>query len=262
LRSKFIFEKFEEESDPVYDMRIGLRAIYDNIKPNDIFKVKKDIISSNNTILFPKNTLILINTIYRQPGKEYDVCLGCDVINKQGYVIEYGYSSWLWSYKFFKEYFEPYHLVKETLDEKFTQESDPIKDLGIGINQKNFFEHRVMKTLSALAPESIDVLESFFNTDIDNIYLLYWESDASGTIHGIINVITIEKILKNSKKIYTKKYVNTYTRSNTNEPVIFTGYKTKIGKIGTFEYNNTAFVGKQYIGDLISIFYLTRKIKY
>jgi hypothetical protein len=43
MRAKLVFEKFEEKSDPIQDMGIGPRYVYDNLKSGDVLMITKDL---------------------------------------------------------------------------------------------------------------------------------------------------------------------------------------------------------------------------
>ena len=72
MKAKFIFEAFTQDSDPIRDMGIGLKGIYDNIKIDDVFRVKKDIISTTGKLMYREDTLLRIINVERYPKEEYE----------------------------------------------------------------------------------------------------------------------------------------------------------------------------------------------
>jgi len=130
LISKYIDldEKFTEDSDPINDMGIGMEGIYKNMKPGNMFKLKKSLPSFN----YVKGNCIFIFKVKKR-GDEIDIKYNLYqneyMMKGDLHGIGTGNSrSWSISLDFFKEYFEPIYI-----NEKFTEDSDPIDDMDIGI---------------------------------------------------------------------------------------------------------------------------------
>jgi len=140
-------------------------------------------------------------------------------------------------------------ILKEHINEKFTSDSDPIKDIGIGLNQYKFRAkpYQVENTLNALGDELTEIIVNEFNEHINNIYYI-------GTISREENHIQARKA-----KIYTTKEnlvsqieIDNYTEGY-EVPVTFQLFETIIGKIGVIHFRgiNSPMVCSRYIGDLL-----------
>lgn len=116
LVRQYINEKFEEETDPIHDMGIGLKVIYDNIKPGDTFMLIKDI----PTLGEQYKQGICIEVI----KKEEEYTSGEDITiyyNQYNSIKDYQHKRidhdhydysvpWVWTYDFFKNYFRPIYI--------------------------------------------------------------------------------------------------------------------------------------------------------
>ena len=150
-----INEVFTSDSDPIQDMNIGLPTLFKNLKSGDILKLKKDIkILGSNNYFFKKDSYLKIDNVVEYIIDEEKIRFNFsykDNLEKEWIRV---YTPWRLSYKWFKEYFTIEEL-SESLNEKFTDESDPIHDLGIGIfhehNFKNFSQ--VAKFMVKIIPE-------------------------------------------------------------------------------------------------------------
>ena len=111
MRAKFVNEKFTEESDPIADMGIGLRGVYNNLKSGDVFRLKKSLPKFENRN-YVKGHLIRLIDVREHPRESYDKVVWYNFINRKGNEIfaAKNYQPWSWSYDFFKEYFEPVNL--------------------------------------------------------------------------------------------------------------------------------------------------------
>ncbi len=67
LVREHINEKFKEESDPIQDLGIGLKTIYNNLKKGDVLKVKKNFIAGGKLtpILIKDGMFITISDFSR-----------------------------------------------------------------------------------------------------------------------------------------------------------------------------------------------------
>lgn len=132
MRAHFVFEKFSKESDPVKDMGIGLPD-WNNLKPGTILRAKNDIgidsyMRFNNASGYDhisKGNRIQIKKLnYNWHGAEL--------------YIHDGWHSITGTLKQFKNRFDidGYQKLKESLNEKFKEVSDPVKDMGIGYKKR------------------------------------------------------------------------------------------------------------------------------
>lgn len=135
-----INEKFEQNSDPIHDLGIGERAVWDSLKNGDILRIKNNINPSH-----PKDVYIVIYDIikinkdlidfrYYQYNSKNELLANLNK-NKKNKPA----ASWSMRFDFFKHNFELIH--PDTLNEKFEEDTDPIHDLGIGKNTLKFRDY-------------------------------------------------------------------------------------------------------------------------
>ena len=152
-----INEKFVQDSDPVHDLGIGLLGIYQNLKAGDIFILKKSL---DNFGILPGAKLKI--TKVWGPSDDNYIYVDCEVKNNE-YDQWKRINSWGWDFEFFKEFFEPTY-IKEFLNEKFVQNSDPVKDMNIGLIRK-------FKDICKTIKENIAINWESFETDEDELML-------------------------------------------------------------------------------------------
>lgn len=148
--------------------------------------------------------------------------------------------------------------VKESLNEKFTQESDPIKDMNIGVDPKRF-EHRSLEYYyTAVSDEELQTLKKFFKTNKDKIfYIGNSDSKYAKKVEKIIS-------LKSTKLIFQKKFKDTHNFFSISN---IKCYETKYGKVVISEADverrrtGTARHLKWYLCDISFAAYLDYKYK-
>lgn len=122
--SEHINEKFEQDSDPIYDLNIGLKGIFDNLKEGDVFRIKKDLPNLNKKV----GSYVVIRSVTRDHEEHSPHTTRINYFfykNKKELLNDqFDYSSqWFISFDFFKEYFEYVDIeelkkfVKESLNE-------------------------------------------------------------------------------------------------------------------------------------------------
>jgi hypothetical protein len=153
MRAKFILEKFIEDSDPIHDMNIGM-----------IHQIKLWLKSINQPFQDKDNALIY-SVMYRKLDfVEYLLAAGADVHTNDDWALQWAsenghtevvkvlldasadvhavdYWALRWAshnghtevVKVLKDHIAKEKKIKESLNEKFTEDSDPIHDMGIGI---------------------------------------------------------------------------------------------------------------------------------
>lgn len=134
-RKEYINEKFEEDTDSIHDLGIGVKAIYDNIKEGDVFILKKDIPTLGK--IFIKGAYVEIHDVTTRPLDHYDKNIVYSLyLNKSHFKNKKpsDHNEWGWSYDFFKDYFLPIN-IKESMNEKFEEDDDPVHSMGIGIDR-------------------------------------------------------------------------------------------------------------------------------
>jgi hypothetical protein len=136
VREYIIFEKFIEDGDPIHDMGIGFNISMDFKSEYQLFDWLSEMLPAIlNTRTFPKNILNDPDSDGWYLHHKYSTAI-------QNYVSKYltikGDYSYFLPKKFHHFLKKKYpHLkswmIKESLNEKFTEDSDPIHDMGIGI---------------------------------------------------------------------------------------------------------------------------------
>jgi len=136
MRAQLVFEKFTEEGDPIADMSIG---VFYKLKPLDIIKCKKRIkprIKNTQFNFFIEPGMYsVIKQIYKD-GNDRIFNLSTYDNNPQKYFkevdIEFSGDEILSLTS--EQFFDHFEIVKsDVLTEKFTEDSDPIDDMGIGM---------------------------------------------------------------------------------------------------------------------------------
>lgn len=136
-------------------------------------------------------------------------------------------------------------VVREHINEKFSEESDPIRDLGIGLAQyeKKYQNYRLTTKL-ILTSKDVDEIHKSFGVVAMDLFYIGNEKDkwhANG-----LKMKHLEKLCKSSKIVYQNIYDEIIERRN--QTTIFTVYETKYGKVGTYEYTDNT--SKQYFGNI------------
>ena len=202
MRAKLVYEKFEEGGDPIKNMGVGLKGIYQNLKPGDEFRLKKSLPRIGKR--FKKGSIIRITDVVNYPTNEWDKNISFNFIEKpKGAITFYAdmSSNWGWNFEFFKEYLEPVYL-KESLNERFTDESDPIRDMGIG--DKGTIIKRELEKLA---------LENGFRSDEKSGYVE--AEDIEG--YGWKNVKIIESWYKEGEENFREITLYSYDDRETGE---------------------------------------------
>lgn len=136
MKAQFVFEKFSDEGDSIIDMGIGVKGIWNNLSPKMVFKLKKNIPSLGAR--YKKGLIVEITDVKERPETGQKVIIYNEFCNKRDYVnniTKHVPNPWWWDYDFFKEYFAKYFEfidLKESVNEKFEEVSDPIHDMSIG----------------------------------------------------------------------------------------------------------------------------------
>jgi len=167
-----IFEKFSEHSDPVRDLGIGAVRVYyffyisewaenrlidfnnpDHIKLLDWLKFHKAVNNYNSKELYEAKKLCKkAGLLYQDSIGDYhtprmsrnegpDIMLRVSSANSEDHLFDKGiYQEWVWNFydissdpaDHYKTWAEIKAKLKESINEKFDDQSDPIKDMNIG----------------------------------------------------------------------------------------------------------------------------------
>jgi hypothetical protein len=208
MRAKFINEKFSEDSDPIHDMGIGVFAKHNFKTEQEILnwfwlvlpvifggKIPEDIIYNTVDPGFLKekywdkylnylHKYIYLNGKEYNPQWEFNNAIHNALIRK-GYKL---YPSFEKEFKNSHYKDKNYLKINESLNEKFTEYSDPVQDMNIGDIHRFQKEYDIIKTKSRKQMSMY-----FFNND----YILA----ASEVIRAML-----KNALDNKKIIYNKNY--------------------------------------------------------
>jgi len=134
------------------------------------------------------------------------------------------------------------------VNEKFTTQSDPIKDMDVGIDalKEKIKIYRFSKTHPNTTPELMKEVEKGFGLSKDDIYFLAYINIE--TEQGYYGGTRKEKILGDELAYLTREGKEIYSKAGrTKWNSTLRIYKTEIGKIGTIYSGINS--GVNYIGD-------------
>jgi hypothetical protein len=227
LVKEYINEKFTEDSDPISDMEIGLFTKWSKLKPGDII-YNKDTIGVIQHI-----TIHNSGTIEIRYAPFYNVKVNKDIAERSKEYINSHYSQSIytrkattWEKKF--KILKPGEKLYEYINEKFTEDSDPIKDMGIGVFNKRDFAslRKSWKFMYDIAPylvgikdqkELLDVSAAHYINEnhyetLSDYYLEY--ITVKGSSHGLW-ADSFADFIKEKKRIGDhSKYGNTMDSDN------------------------------------------------
>lgn len=141
----------------------------------------------------------------------------------------------------------------ESVNEKFSEDSDPIKDMGIGLEHiKKQYKWLILPHyLDGLTKTDKNKVKKAMNAKSDDLFYL-GEKNSSFKKSAFIKVyiLRIKRLIEKAPVMYKEEYVE-YINDKGDITTIITSYDTKIGKIGTFEYTDPFFKEIiQYFGDV------------
>jgi hypothetical protein len=121
---EYINEKFSDASDPIRDMGIGIKS-WDDLKAGDTLQIT-DYINNDHPI---GAYIYIINIAHFRTG---DIQLDYEQFYDKKPFMKRG---WRIGDNYLKTHFRIVHPseLKESINEKFTKEGDPIEDMGVGI---------------------------------------------------------------------------------------------------------------------------------
>jgi hypothetical protein len=116
--------------------------------------------------------------------------------------------------------------------EKFTEESDPIRDLGIGV-EKFYRDYEIEKTFDSIKERELNKFKKLLESQ--KVYLI--------TVDNEDDISKIDKLIQHYTG-YKGEYKDPYRKGNFK--INYCLYKTLEGRIARIEENE----GNFYIGDL------------
>lgn len=251
-----INEKFKEESDPIKDLGIGLHKFW--------YEKYKEIGNSQPSYTYEK----YFNAVYNYNSDNtkcvyvlWDTLLFLiDGINPQTAFNKASLGKTFLVRKkvanaLKKHFYVNIKVGRKDINEKFIEDSDPIKDLGIGYKNYEKFANTyfVENTLNALEKKIVLIIMDAFNVaDLFNIYYLcsmpFSETLEEHTYHVKEK---IKNLIKPKNIIYEKNNIIL----NNGGSFAFKLYQTPFGKIGEliFGLNQRNKPTYRYIGDIVAI---------
>lgn len=178
-------EKFTDKSDPIEDLGIGTKAIYDSLKDGDILQITRNINADH-----PKDSYVVLDRV-RQNGSVKDEMHFnyYNYINKEALLADpdrktkdYHTAGWIISYDFYKNNMR--RVKPEELNEKFTEDSDAIADMNIG---QNHFKEQIMKLIPLVyTTAGLDYIAYIRYTLFDDQTSIEYSKDSLGnTVYEI-----------------------------------------------------------------------------
>jgi hypothetical protein len=135
-------------------------------------------------------------------------------------------------------------IVKEHIYEKFTADSDPIYDMGIGM-KKIYSPLKIQHILNAMTPLWKRIVRNAFNESLENIYYLGNSSrDSKEYLKRLVSLTAA------GRRIFQKTFTTEYPDTGVPETITVKIYETELGKIGTFQYPEYEEEATQYLGSL------------
>ena len=125
------------------------------------------------------------------------------------------------------------------INEKFTEDSDAIQDMGIGYVHK-IERHTLNNNMPGLSNSDEAAIDNFFNTSMDKLYYIGSDSILKDIDKDIPHYFAKVKSLFRTTPIYEKKYVDSYGSN------VFKGWNTQFGKVATLWTDGVTY----YIGDI------------
>jgi len=198
---EYINEKFTEESDPVHDMGIGIELVIKQFceenEPDDAHDKEawlwicvkyqekeyvKYLINAGWDINYA-DSAALSQAIVNDDYDMIKLLLDNGAKIKTGYFWNQIRKKHRESYEFIRNY-KGVKRIRENINEKFAEKSDPVKDMGIGkINFKDEFHKQYFIPASALYEDWFDYVNQFKGKWIIGKFHLYeYRGDYSGKI--------------------------------------------------------------------------------
>ena len=194
-RIKKINEKFTDESDPIRDMGIGQDYLWSHLKPGDIIECKKSFyINYNHRFSNEKEHITKFTETTHKPinaGEKLKIreikdfwlrkkdllCISYSYVDSQEnknqfYKNHFLHDLWmLEQLEKFKKHFIVIPKSNESLNEKFTEEGDPIKDLGIG---DVYILKKSIKDFIKLVKNYVDEYGNSWDSTLTKVNLYSW----------------------------------------------------------------------------------------
>jgi hypothetical protein len=146
-------------------------------------------------------------------------------------------------------------LLREHINEKFEEQSDPIKDMNIGLkNNLKKYELDNMRDFIRISEDDLYKIYAFLGHDDNDIYWLGDTALENGHVEYFNRIFDFcEKNLIEKKPKYNLGFMLRKMGKLANKSVITT-YNTTKGKFLTIEYLDAGKTQYTYFGDLDAAF--------
>jgi len=184
VREHIIFEKFTEDSDPIKDIGIGY-PVFKKIWSEERMKVGPEDVTTTYHRYFPKDTskpeyfksrvvmiifYTLINLIDSNSFKEHQGIFNKAIIDSMGTKNFWDEKEMIKKAAYILNTYFHTHI---NVNEKFTEDNDPIKDLSIGIDKEKYKDD-LISALLRITPKSWRYIRKVFkiSNPSESLYLL------------------------------------------------------------------------------------------
>lgn len=246
-------ESFKEQSDPIHDMGISLKAYFRKALNRLQLTEGVGVVSYRHHLglhyleidYYGRPSAKIIDHIKKYIGEEYFSRIGvrvhalhtiCTAIVKDEYV----------------QIFEDVMNTNENVNEKFSDESDPVKDLGIGLDKilepykwlilSNYLNGMTIKD-RALVRKGMGIKGEH------TMYLGEQNSNANKSAFAKVYLKRLQRIIQNSSVTFQQTYTEWIPDERKDIVTQLSVYDTPIGKIGTFTYLSQYSDLVQFFGD-------------
>ena len=143
-------------------------------------------------------------------------------------------------------------IVREHINEKFSEESDAVKDMGIGIDGilKKYYWLVLSKYLGGMTIKDRAMVRKGMNIKGDHtMYLGEQNSNKHKSASAKVYLKRLERLLEKSTIVFEETYTEYLADERKDVTTKLTAYDTPIGKIGSFTYVDQFPDLIQYFGD-------------
>lgn len=264
MRAYSVFEKFEKDSDPIEDMGIGLPAFW----RKEYEKMGSSTTEIEYRKYFPKDFVSItashekiVNLLYGtlkyvtlnklSPQKAFvKISVWCN--------IQYNYINEFEVRKMVADVLEKHFYMKVnpdfTLQEKFVKDSDPIKDMAIGLEhyRQKFKMYSVPSEYPSMTTDLKDLLSIVFNAPIHEVYFLGYLPDRSAGSNSYVTnpqkkltlIQRLKDLTKDAKELYAHSIKNKFGNK-------IEVYDTEVGRIAA--YHSDVNTGTYYFSDISAV---------
>lgn len=251
-------EKFVKDSDPIKDMNIGITGLWDYTLEDaatEIWEIMKQYVwkqvlqaraNGRTYVLFP--ALITkdgCEQLAFEPNEYTMKELVKEVQKHIDHAIKVGAIN-LTNVK--------YYPIKESVNEKFEEDGDPIKDMAIGLEhyRKKFKMYSIPSEFPSMASDLKELLITAFNAPIHEIYFLSYVPEEKNNQQAYSKnpqkTLSLNEKLRDLTKDAKELYAHSIKNQFGNKIEV---YETEIGMIAA--YHSDVNKGTYYFSDISAV---------